>query len=104
MFRVSNADSPPESHPHRVGFIPVLGLEARLKLWPWFSVVASPRLTAQAIAPADDQAGRIQLLAAGRVEFQLGDHVALAALLQAPLGGPLGGSTVAAGLGVEGAF
>jgi hypothetical protein len=104
LWRVSNADLPPEAKPRSLGVTPVAALEARLRILAWLTVAVTPRLTAQAIAPADDGAASWQLLAAGRAEFRLGEHVALSALVQAPVGGPLGGSTGAAGVAAIGMF
>ncbi|HEY6079680.1 MAG TPA: hypothetical protein VIW29_12785 [Polyangiaceae bacterium] len=104
LFRVSNADLPPESEPQPFGFTPVLALEAQLRVLRWLSVAGSSRFTAQAVEPANDPAGAVQVLVAGRVDFHLGEHVLLSPLVQAPVGGSLGGSTVTGGLGLRVAF
>ena len=104
LFRVTKADLPPESKPRSLGFTPVVGLEAQLDVLRWLSVALAPRLTAQAMAPADDHAARWQLLAVGRTDFHLAEHLSISALVQAPIAGPLGGSTIAAGLGLGVAF
>lgn len=104
LFRVANADLPPESRPRRFALVPVTTVEAQFRVTRWFSLVAAPRLTTQAIAPVEDHAPAVQLLAAGAADFHFGDHLTLSALLQAPAGGALGGSTVAGGLRLAGAL
>lgn len=104
LWRVSDADLPPESNPRSLGFTPVAALEAQLRILPWLAIAVTPRLTAQAIAPADDGATSWQPLAAGRADFRLGEHLSLSALVQAPVGGPLGGSTGAGGVAAVGKF
>ncbi|RYZ05601.1 MAG: hypothetical protein EOO73_19105 [Myxococcales bacterium] len=104
LFRVSNANLPEDSEARSVAFVPVFGLDARLRCLPWLSVGVAPRLTALARPPAEDHAPSLQLLAAGHVDFDLGQHLALSALLQAPLGGALGGTTVAGGLQLRASF
>lgn len=98
LFRVSKADLPAEAHPRRFGLIPVASLEVQWRVRRWLALAASPRLTAQAIAPAEDHASPLQLLAAAHVDFQLAAPLTLSVLFQAPVGRPLGGSTAAGGL------
>jgi hypothetical protein len=102
LFRVSKADLPAESEPRSVGVTPVATLEAELHVWRWLSIAATPRLTIRALAPADDHLGQVQLLAAGRVDFNVLERFSLSALVQAPVGGPLGGSTIAGGIALRG--
>jgi hypothetical protein len=104
LFRVSSADLPDESEARSLSFTPLLGLDARLRCLRWLSVGIAPRLAVLALPPAEDHAPPLQLLAAGHVDFDLGDHVSLSALLQAPIGGALGGSTIAGGLQVSATF
>ena len=104
LFRVSNADLPRESNPHSFGLFSVVTLEAQLRVLRWLSVACAPRFTARAIAPVDDDSARVQFLAAGRADFHLSDHLLLSALLQAPIGGSLGGSTAAGGLSLRAEF
>jgi hypothetical protein len=98
LFRLSDADLPPESRQRPVGLSTVSTLEVQWRAARWLTLVAAPRLTVQAVSAAEDHASVVQLLAAGRADATLGHQVVLSALLQAPLGGPLGGSTVAGGL------
>jgi hypothetical protein len=104
LWRVSNADLPAESKPRSLGFTPVAVLEAQWRILPWLAVAVAPRLSAQAVAPADDDAESWQPLAAGHADFRLGEHLSLSAFVQAPVGGPLGGSTGAAGVAAVGKF
>jgi hypothetical protein len=104
LFRVSNADLPDESEPRSFAFTPIVGLDAQLRVLRWLSVGVAPRLTVLALSPAEDHAAALQLLAAGHVAFHLGEHLSLSTLLQAPIGGPLGGSTIAGGVRLDVAF
>lgn len=104
LFRVSNADLPPESQPRRLGISTVATAEAQWRLTRWLALAAAPRLTVRVISSADDHASPIQVLASGRADAALGQHATLSALLQAPVGGSLGGSTVAGGLRLSSAF
>ena len=104
LFRVSNADLPDESDPRSFAFTPIAGLDAELRVLRWLSVGIAPRLTVLARTPTEDHAAPLQLLAVGHVDCWLGPHLSLSALMQAPIGGPLGGSTVASGLRLGAAF
>jgi hypothetical protein len=104
LFRVSNADLPDESDSRSFAFTPIVRLDAELRVLRWLSVGIAPRLTVLALTPTEDHAAPLQLLAAGHVDFPLGKHLSLSALVQAPVGGPLGGSTVAGGLRLGAAF
>lgn len=104
LFRVSNADLPDESEPRSFAFTPIVEVDAVLRVLRWLSVGIAPRLTGLALPPAEDHAAPLQLLAAGHVDFHLGEHLSLSALLQAPIAGPLGGSTIESGLRLGVAF
>jgi hypothetical protein len=98
LTRVSDASLPSDSATRPLGFVPVGELSARRQLLPWLAVTAAPRLTVRAVSPVDDHASPLQLLVIGQAEFQLGAALSAAAVFQAPLGGALGGSTLAGGL------
>ena len=102
--RVSDANLPVDSPKRPLGFVPVLELRARLRLFDWLALGAAPRLTMRAVAPIDDGSPPLQLLAIGQIEFRFGPTLQLAALFQAPVGGPLGGSTFAGGLRLDASF
>jgi hypothetical protein len=104
LVRISDASLPSASVTRSLGFVPVAELSARLQLLSWLGVVAAPRLTARAVAPSDDHGSPLQLLAIGQAEFRLGHATSAAAVFQAPLGGELGGSTLAAGFTLRSAF
>jgi hypothetical protein len=104
LLRVSDADLPAEGRTRSFGLTPVAAGEGQLRLLRWLSLAAAARCAIHAIAPVDDQAAAAQLLVAGRADFQLREDLSLSALLQAPVGGPLGGSTITGGLGIRGAF
>jgi hypothetical protein len=104
LFRVSNADLPAESEPRSFALTPIIGLDARLRVLRWLWVGIAPRLTVQAVPPVEDHAAPLQLLAAGHVDANLGEHLSVSALLQAPIAGPLGGSTISSGLRLGLAF
>ena len=104
LVRVSDADLPRDSKTRSVGVVAVAAIEAELRVLRWLSIAGSGRLTVQAVAPAADPDGPLQLLAAGRANFHVGSQVSPFVLIQAPIGGALGGSTVAGGLGVQVAF
>lgn len=104
LLRVSTADVPAASDPRAFAFVPVATLTAKVRVWRWLSMAVAPRLTVRALAPVDDGQQTVQLLAVGRAEFRLSEHISLAALGQAPVGGPLGGSTGAGGLALRGQF
>ena len=104
LLRVSQASLPSESETRSVGTVPVAELEARWQVMQRLALAAAPRLTLRAVTPVDDQAGAVQLLAAGRAEFRLAEALTLCVSLQAPVAGPLGGTTVAGGLAARGSF
>jgi hypothetical protein len=52
----------------------------------------------------EDHSGAAQVLAVGRVDFHVLQPFTISALFQAPVGGPLGGTTVAGGLVLRGRF
>jgi hypothetical protein len=104
LLRVASADLPGESDARFFAFTAVVGLDAELRVLRWLSIGSAPRLTVLALTPAEDHAAPLQLLAEGHVDCALGTHLSLSALVQAPVGGPLGGSTVAGGLRLGAAF
>jgi len=104
LFRLSDADLPAESRPRRVGLSTVSSLEVEWRATRWLALAAAPRLTVELAPSAEDHASSCQLLASGRADAHLGPHLTLSALLQAPVGGPLGGSTAAGGLRLMTAF
>jgi hypothetical protein len=104
LIRVSDADLRPENEARPFGLVALAALDAELRVVRWLSFAGSGRLAAQAIAPAADQASPLQPLAAGRADFHLGESLRLSVLIQAPIGGALGGSTVAGGLGMQATF
>jgi hypothetical protein len=104
LARVSDASLPSTSLARSLGFVPVAELSARLHLLSWLAVAAAPRLTVRAISPVEDHAQPLQLLAIGQAEFRLGRATSAAVMFQAPLGGVLGGSTLAGGFTLRSAF
>jgi hypothetical protein len=102
LFRLSEADLPEESDARALGFTPVATVDVAFRVWNWLSLAAAPRLTIRAVAPVDDHAGVVQLLAAGRAELHLHEALTVSLLFQAPVGGPLGGTTAAGGVGLQG--
>ena len=104
LFRVSDADLSSDAPARRFGVVPIASLELQRRLLRWLSLAAAPRLTALTFAPVDERGAAVQVLAAGRADARLGEHLTVSALLQAPLGRPLGGSTVAGGLRLAATF
>jgi hypothetical protein len=104
LFRLSDADLPPESQARSFGLVPVMTAKADWRLFGWLSLVAAPRLTAEVIAPANDHAAAVHFVAAGGADVHWGEHLTLSARLQAPIAGALGGSTVASGLQLNAKF
>lgn len=95
LFRVSEADLPAETDTRPLGISPVARVDARLRVRPWLSLAAGTRLTLRAVSPVDDHGGAAQLLGGGRAEFHLLESLTLSVVFQSPLGGSLGGTTVA---------
>lgn len=105
LCRVSDADLPTEAEPRSFALSAVVNIEARLRVLRWLSVAVSPRLTWSALAPTErEPASALQPLVAGRADFQVAQRLSLSAQLQAPLGGSLGGETVAGGFTLQSAF
>jgi hypothetical protein len=101
---VSDASLPTASAKRSLGFVPVAELSSRLQLLSWLAVAAAPRVTVRAVSSVDDHAQPLQLLAIGQAEFRLGRATSAAVVFQAPLGGALGGSTLAGGFTLRSAF
>jgi hypothetical protein len=104
LARVSEASLPSDATTRALGLVGVAALEARLQLLRWLALGAAPRLAVRAIAPVDDHASAAQLSVLGRVEIRLADELSASALFQAPVAGPLGGSTLGGGLLLSAAF
>ncbi len=104
LLRVSDANLPADSRTQRLGFEPVMELGGSVRLLRWLALGAAPRMSVRAVSVVEDGAPPLQLLAIGRLEFRLGEALRLTALFQAPVGGALGGSTFAGGLGLRGSF
>lgn len=104
LVRVSDADLPSGAHPRQFGVIPVASVEVQCRVLRWLSLAVSPRLSAAAIAPVEDHAPPVQVLAAAHADFRFAESLSVSALFQVPVGPPLGGSTAAGGLRFGTAF
>lgn len=99
MIRVSDASLPAEAETRALAITPHLLLGAAW--WPraWLGVSARAFAVVQARAPVATAGGSVQLGIEPRIEFAIGDHVAVTTDLLVPIGGPLDG-TLGIGLGV----
>jgi len=95
LFRVSNASLPTDVTRHAFGVTPVLDLGARFRALRWLTLGFEPRLTWRARAPIADRGGALQPLLAASAELHVLDAMSVRTSVQAPIAGPLGGSTLA---------
>jgi hypothetical protein len=101
LLRLTDADLPSgESRSRAVGLAAVARVEGRVAITRAFGLSLSTQLFVDALPAVAHvrETSPLQLLLRGGPFFAIADRVSIAVDVQAPVGGALGGSTVAAGI------
>ncbi len=98
LVRVSDAMA--DDAANAIGVAPVLGLGARAIVTSWLRATAGTYAVFDIARPLAyvDRASRVQVTMHADLAFSIGAGIHLGVTVLVPLGGPLGGETVAAGL------